>query len=234
MKSLRHGVVVTGTVAALLLAGGVSTADVALEPAGHWDQIITDQAGRLVAARGEEHPGVPMVLQASSERHGAKLVTRASFQVGGRSLSIERTFDGEASLDTIYETLGERAVVSIAFDDLTGESLVMYRLSDGEVFSLWVAENGDILSGDIKELRKALRRPSEIARLLEKFVKHRERFGDGLPSLGEHMLMPQVTCEDGCAAGCPRQCALECTFGAISCRICNVACGIGCMIGCSS
>lgn len=200
---------------------------------GPWRQVIYGNDGQVVAASGLERPGVPLMLTSDSTVRNDRLITRVTYQRGSSTLNIERTFDGSTGVDTIYETADERLFVSLFRDNLTGESLVVYRLPDGGVYSLWMTEDGEILSGDIEGLRRSLQKPNGITRLLKSYVRHKRTFASELPDAGEQMLMPIVTCEDGCAGGCNRQCALECAFGTPFCKICKISCAIGCIIGCS-
>jgi hypothetical protein len=200
---------------------------------GPWDQAIHDNEGRLLAAHGRDKTGEPIALSSTTETSGDRFVTRTTYQKGRKSLKIQRSFEGDRGLDTIYETDTERLLISVAHDELTSESLVVYVMPDGEVFSLWITDDGDVLSGDVNGLRRALKHPMEITRLLDSYIRDKEEFKGELPSAGETFLMPLISCEDACALGCPQQCAFECLFGGISCRICYIACGIGCAIGCS-
>jgi len=204
------------------------------ERVGPWKSVIYDNKGHLIAASGEDSGALPLVLTSESEVQEGRLTTKISYQRGGRTLNIQRIFDGSAGVDTVYETKQERLVVSVLRDYLTGESLLVYRMPDGEVFSLWLAEDGDLLSGDHAGLTRSLQQPWEITRLLKAYMRHKEPFESELPTMGERMLMPLITCEDRCAVDCDRQCAFECAFGLPFCHICKVSCAIGCFIGCES
>lgn len=199
-----------------------------------WREVVYDNDGRLLAASGFDGPGTPVSLSTSSASQNDRHVSTTVYHYGQRALSIQRTIEGSTGFDMVYETNGERLVVSFALDDLTGETLVVYRMPDGRVYPLWLAGNGEVLSGDVRGLREALREPMEVTRLLRAFARQKAPFDGELPFAGENLLLPLVTCEDACAEGCNLQCALECAFGLIPCHICNVACAVGCVIGCSS
>lgn len=233
MTRTKLVMIVVALTICLSAAGSAMAGSLVPEGQGPWTQAIYGNDGRLVAARGMEGRDMPLLLSSESELMDGRLRARITFQRGEETLDIERTFDGTLGVDTVYESGEERLVISLVRDDLTGEALAVYRLPDGEVFSLWITEDGEILNGDISGLRRALRKPLAVTRLIRSYARHTADLEGDLPSSGETMLMQQISCEDLCAEDCDRQCALECAFGLPFCRLCKISCAIGCIIGCS-
>lgn len=234
MRRMQRGMSVVGLVLAILSIVTPVHGGRWAEEADPWGQVLYDNDGRILAATGQEEGGIPLALSVSSEIRGDQATTRISYQRGASTLSIRRTFEGSTGMDSIYETDGERLVISLAVDELTGETLVVYRLPTGDVYSLWMAGDGEVLSGDIRGLRRALREPMEITRLLKSYIRQKGPFSGELPSANEMFLLPMVSCEDACAAGCDLQCAWECAFlGPPGCQTCKTACALGCAIGCA-
>ncbi len=232
MRRNRIGVLLTA-MATLWGSAGLLLAVDKGQGRNPWTQVVHDGNGRLVSAFGTEKPGVPLELTTETETLGARSVMRTQFRRGGDSLQIEKIYEGGYAMDIVYTAKAERLVVSLSLDDLTGESLVVYRLPDGEVFSLWISQDGQLLSGDVDGLRRALKGPMDITKLMRSYVEHKKPYEGSLPSSAERLIMLQVSCEDACAAGCGAQCAWECSFwGAAGCQVCHTACATGCAIGC--
>jgi hypothetical protein len=219
-----------------VVVGGI-TKDAVAEGrhSGVWSQMIHDRQGRLVAASGNSRYGQTLQLTSDTEEEGDRVISRTTYARGNTVLEIERTYDGVLGLETIYQSGAERLVISLAWDDLTGETLVVYRFPDGEVFSLWLASDGEVLSGDLRGLRRALAMPMEVSRMLRAYVRDVEPFRQELPAAGDELAPVLRGCPDSCSLGCGGQCAFECHLGgAAVCRICRASCAIGCLIGCSS
>ncbi len=197
-----------------------------------WTQVVHDSNGRLVSAVGTEQRGVPLELSTEMETAGGRSVIKTHYRRGADSLQIEKIYQGGNAMDIVYTVKDERLVVSLTLDDLTGESLVVYRLPDGEVFSLWISQDGQLLSGDVDGLRRALKGPMDITKLMRSYVEHRKPLEGSLPSSAERLIMLQVSCDDACSVGCRVQCATECAAAPGACQVCNTACAIGCIIGC--
>ncbi len=205
------------------------------DPRDPWSQVHYDADGLLVSAIGSERPGVPIVLSTERGTLGGRPLIKIRYTRGFDTLQIEKIYEVDYGLDLIYTAGEERLVVSITIDDLTGEALAVYRLPDGEVFSLWFSRDGALLSGDVDGLRRALKHPMEITRLMRSYLGQRKPFEDHLPSAAESLIAPvmYVSCTDACSAGCAAQCAFECSLlGYPGCQTCHTACAIGCWIGC--
>lgn len=197
-----------------------------------WSRVQYRSDGSIKAAHGRDSRGVQLEIESTISKSPGKLTTHTLYREGRETLNILRTYDGPTSMTAVYEARNERLVVSIDLDDLTGEALVVYRLPDGEIFSLWITKEGDLLSGDLAGLQRALQQPMEVTRLLVSYVNSRGPLESGLPAAGEVLLIPNRACVEECSYGCRQQCAFECALGA--CRICTTACALGCLVGCSA
>ncbi|HXI02066.1 MAG TPA: hypothetical protein VNI57_02710 [Candidatus Saccharimonadales bacterium] len=197
-----------------------------------WSRVQYRSDGSIRSAQGRDSRGVQLEIESTISKSAGRLTTHTLFREGREALNIQRTYDGPASMTAVYEAGDEKLIVSIDLDDLTGEALVVYRLPDGEVFSLWIAKEGDLLSGDLAGLRRALRQPMGVTRLLSSYVRSRGPLESRLPAAGEMLLLPNRACVEECSYGCKKQCAFECALVG-PCQICTTACAIGCLIGCN-
>lgn len=222
--------VVAVTVAAAAPRGGWITV-----PGRPWTDILYGPDGTLESARGYAPNGIPLSLNLESDRVGDSLRTTVKYLRGKQSLRIDRSLDPRRGLIMSYRTEMESWTLSILPDETTGEALALYTLTGGRTFSFWIDAQGQVVNGDLEKLRKALKAPSVIGRLLRQYSRDRDRLGTLVPTVGEaaFFAMPQKTCEDSCAEGCSGQCAWECNFwGYFGCRICRISCALGCSIGC--
>ncbi len=203
--------------------------------AGPWTDVYYSDDGQLESARGYGRGGVRLGLTAEARRNGGTLRHTVVYTRGHENLRIDRVYDPSRGLTVTYQTDTERWTLSLLQDSATGEALALYTLDKGQVHSLWVDAAGDIVSGDVRELRESLRASSRIGGLLRHYARDRHTLTGSLPVAGDEAMgfMPMKTCEDACAEGCGSQCAWECAFwGWGGCRICQVSCAIGCAMGC--
>ncbi len=198
-----------------------------------WSQVLYDADGRLLSASGMEKPGVPLELSTEAGMLGSRFVMRTHYRRGEDELRIEKIYEGSYKMDVIYTAGEERLVASLTLDDVVGETLVVYRLPNGRVFPLRVSEDGELLSGDLHGLRRALKGRMQIARLMRSLVENGQALESALPSSAARLIMLEIYCEHACADGCAQQCSTECSlFGPAGCQLCQTACRVGCAIGC--
>lgn len=200
-----------------------------------WTDVYYSDDGQLESAKGYGRGGERVGLTAETRRIGEALRHTVVYTRGRENLRIERLYDPSRGLTVTYQTDTERWTLAVLLDSATGEALALYTLDKGQVHSLWLDAAGEIVSGDVRELRKSLRAPSRIGGLLRHYLRDRHTLTGSLPVAGDEAmgLLPMKTCEDACAEGCGFQCAWECAFwGWGGCRVCQVSCAIGCAIGC--
>jgi len=206
------------------------------QPSGPWTAVLQSADGQLESARGYSREGFPLELTAETRRDGAWLFHTLIYTRGNESLRIARVYDPMRGLTVTYQTDTERWTLALLPDSTTDELLALYTLDNGRIYSLWLDARGQIASGDLEGLRRALRVPSRLAGLIQHYVGDRQALVGSVPVTGDEamMFLPQKDCVDVCSMGCGEQCAFECYLtGYPGCRVCEVSCALGCLIGCS-
>ena len=197
-----------------------------------WSSVIYGADGGLLGAAG--HVGDRTILKLDLERHETATGLRAEtrYERGAEEMTIRRSYEAPETLKVSYRTGSAELTLAAHRLKAGGQTLLVYGLADGQVFSIWADEAGDVLGGDPKGLARELQEEGTVPDLARRYEEDRRPLRNHLPTAGDEVLLRPKgrACDMDRSEYCSVQCTWECRH--TMCTMCLAMCRAGHEITC--
>jgi len=214
---------------------GVSAARAGLPVAvarSPWNSVIYGPDGTLLGARGHVADSTLLKLDLERRETAAGILMETRYGRGAENMTIRRSYEAPETLKVSYQAGTGELTLAAHRLKAGGETLLVYGLADGQVFSIWADEAGEVLGGDPKGLARELREEGTVPDLARRYEKDRRPLRSHLPTAGDEILLvPKGSeCEVDRSEWCSVQCTWECRH--TMCAMCLAVCRAGHEIAC--
>lgn len=199
---------------------------------GPWNSVIYGADGGLLGARGREADHTPLRLDLARRSTAAGLLAVTRYGRGKDEVTIRRSYEAPETLRVQYEAGPMRLTLAAHQVNAGRETLLVYGLADGQVFSVWTSATGEILSGDVKALARALDEAGAVPELMRRYEEDRRPLRRHLPASGDEIFLAPE--RKGCDLDGGEYCGVECTWECRNamCDMCLAVCRAGHRIAC--